>query len=76
VEDDSDIKSDNESNNEDLEPGTTHNDPEWPSPANNRLIWLTTTEQKSRALQECHNSPLAGHFSARRTLKKVQRRYK
>lgn len=76
VEDDSDMESDSESDSEDLEPGTTQNDPEWPTPAEDGFIWLTTTEQKSRALQECHDSPLAGHFGKRRTLEKVQRRYK
>ena len=34
-----------------------------------------TAEEKSQALQEYHNNPLAGHFRARRTLEKLQRRY-
>jgi hypothetical protein len=76
AEDDSEMESDEESDNEDLEPGTSHNDTEWPNPAEDGFIWLTTAEQKSKALQECHDSPLAGHFGARRTLEKVQRRYK
>ena len=36
---------------------------------------LTLTKEKAKALQECHNNPLAGHFGARRTLEKLQRRY-
>lgn len=34
-----------------------------------------TAEEKSQAIQECHDSPLAGHFGARRTLEKLARRY-
>ena len=36
---------------------------------------LTSTKEKAKALQECHDNPLAGHFGARRTLEKLQRRY-
>jgi hypothetical protein len=62
---------DKESDNEDLKPGTSYNDIEWPNPAKDGFIWLTTAKQKLKALQECYNSPLAGHFSVRRTLEKV-----
>jgi transposase InsO family protein len=34
-----------------------------------------TVEDKARALQECHDDPLSGHFGARRTLEKLQRHY-
>ena len=34
-----------------------------------------TTKEKARAIQECHDNPLAGYFRARRTLEKLQRRY-
>jgi hypothetical protein len=36
---------------------------------------LTTDEERQRALQECHNDPMAGHFGARRTLEKLLRQY-
>jgi hypothetical protein len=35
----------------------------------------TTVDEKARAIQVCHDSPLSGHFGARRTLEKLQRRY-
>lgn len=38
-------------------------------------ITLTEDADKVRVLRECHNDPLSGHFGARRTLEKVQRRY-
>jgi len=34
-----------------------------------------TAGEKSKALQECHNNPMAGHFGARRTLEKLSRHY-
>ena len=43
--------------------------------AQNGRITLTTPEQKASALKECHNDPVAGHFGARKTLEKLQRRY-
>ena len=76
IEDESDTESDSETENDSQGAGMAHNSPEWPAPADDGLIWLDTIEQKSKALQECHDSPLAGHFGARRTLEKVQRRYK
>ena len=36
---------------------------------------LTSTKEKAKALQECYNDLLAGHFGARRTLEKLQRCY-
>ena len=41
----------------------------------NGLLQLTMPEQKAKALEECHYSPLAGHFGARKTLEKLSRRY-
>jgi hypothetical protein len=38
-------------------------------------IALSTPEEKARALEECHYSPMAGHFGARKTQEKLQRRY-
>jgi hypothetical protein len=37
---------------------------------------LTTVEQKAEALEECHDSPLGGHFGYKKTLYKIKRKYK
>jgi hypothetical protein len=36
---------------------------------------LTTDKEQQRALQECHNNLMAGHFGARRTLEKLLQQY-
>ncbi|KAH6480324.1 hypothetical protein HBI55_254530 [Parastagonospora nodorum] len=36
---------------------------------------LHTTSEKAEAMCQCHDDPLAGHFGARRTIEKLQRRY-
>jgi hypothetical protein len=36
---------------------------------------LTDTQSKAKALEECHDNPLAGYFGSKRTLEKLQRRY-
>ena len=42
----------------------------------NGLIQPKTAQEKAKALEECHDNPLAGHLGARRTLEKLSRRYK
>jgi hypothetical protein len=54
---------------------TGHNGPVRSSRGQNEPRELTTIQEKADALRECHDDPLAGHFGARRTLEKVQRRY-
>ena len=39
------------------------------------LVRPFTDEAKAKAINECHDDPLAGHFGARRTLERVQRKY-
>jgi hypothetical protein len=39
------------------------------------ILELTTDKDKALALEECHYSPLAGHFGTKRTLEKLSRRY-
>ena len=36
---------------------------------------LTTDDEKSKALQDSHDAPLAGHFGVARTLAKLRRKY-
>ena len=71
-----------EETDEDLEATSDESEPEEaPSgPKRARTTRRTTqyprtAEQKSQAIQECHDGPLAGHFGARRTLEKLQRHY-
>jgi hypothetical protein len=54
---------------------TGHNGPVCSSRGQNEPRELTTIQEKADALRECYDDPLAGHFSAQRTLEKVQRRY-
>lgn len=37
---------------------------------------LTTVQEKVDALRECHDDPMAGHFGYKKTLEKLQRRYR
>jgi hypothetical protein len=40
------------------------------------LKTIYTEEDKLRALQECHDDPLAGHFGRARTLERLRRKYR
>jgi len=67
---------DTESQSDESGPEAGQNDPEQGTSTQSGIRHLTTSEEKATALQECHDSPLAGHFGARRTLEKLQRRYR
>lgn len=54
---------------------TGQNGPETAVPTKRRLITLTKPEDKAQVIKECHNDPMSGHFGAKRTLEKIQRRY-
>ncbi|KAB2098924.1 hypothetical protein AG0111_0g12851 [Alternaria gaisen] len=66
---------DSDSSSEDSEAEVDQNGPPEPRMGSPSLLELTDTQSKARALEECHDDPLAGHFGARRTLEKLQRRY-
>jgi hypothetical protein len=61
------------SGSSDLEP--TQIGPNQPNTTRKGLIVLHTPEEKAKALEECHYSPMAGHFGGRKTLEKISRRY-
>jgi len=70
---DSEITSGSSSGSE--EEPLTQNGPEEGDRAPNGTKILTTTQEKEKAFWECHDSPMAGHFGAKKTLEKIMRRY-
>lgn len=66
---------DTDSSSDVSEPEVGQTGSDEPSPAMPGLLVLTTTEEKAKALEECHHNPLAGHFGEAKTREKLQRRY-
>jgi len=56
-------------------PTMGQNGPGDPSRPLGERLHLTTDEEKAKALWECHDSPMAGHFGVKKTLEKVRRKY-
>jgi hypothetical protein len=75
LEEESDIEPGTESQTEDSAPEVVHSDPRGRTSTQQGVQRLQTPKEKAAALEECHDNPLAGHFGARRTLEKLQRRY-
>ena len=66
---------DTDSASEDSDSEMDQNRPLQPRIGSSSLRELTDTQSKAKALEECHDNPLAGHFGSKRTLEKLQRRY-
>lgn len=76
LEEESEAETDTESQTEDSGPEMGRSGPKDGNGTQSEVKWLESPQEKAAALEECHDSPLAGHFGARRTLEKLQRRYK
>ena len=59
---------------EDLDLATLEPQPEASESTHGKFV-PQGTEAKAKALMECHDNPLAGHFGYKRTLEKLKRRY-
>jgi hypothetical protein len=66
---------DSEATSDESEPEEAPSGPKRARTTRRTTQYPRTAEQKSQAIQECHDGPLAGHFGARRTLEKLQRHY-
>jgi hypothetical protein len=66
---------DSETSSDDEEDNLAQSGTEKPRQTNESKTELKTIEAKAKALRQCHNDPLAGHFGARKTLEKLSRRY-
>lgn len=76
IEERTETEEDSSDSSEASEPKETSHKPERPRSGQEGATQPMTAEEKAKALEECHDSPLAGHFGARRTLEKLSRRYK